>query len=146
MTLVKARTNGNLFPTFSDFFKSDRFFNPSWLEGEFEQTLPAVNIKENNKEFFIDVAAPGFNKADFKVNIEEGVLTISAEKKDEKNEENERFTRREYSYNSFTRSFTLPENSNPDKLDAKYMDGVLKLMLPKKEETKVALKKEIKVS
>lgn len=146
MTLVKARTNGNLFPTFSDFFKSDRFFNPSWLEGEFEQTLPAVNIKENNKEFFIDVAAPGFNKADFKVNIEEGVLTISAEKKEEKNEENERFTRKEYSYNSFTRSFTLPENSNPDKLDAKYMDGVLKLMLPKKEETKVSLKKEIKVS
>lgn len=146
MSLVKFN-NGNLFPTaFSDFFKSDRFFNPSWLEGEFEQTMPAVNIKEDNKQFFIDLAAPGFDKNDFKVNVEEGMLTISAEKKNEKKETNERFTRREYSYNSFSRTFTLPQNSNSEKLDAKYEDGILKLTLPKKEETKVSLKKEIKVA
>ncbi|MEO8148373.1 MAG: Hsp20/alpha crystallin family protein [Bacteroidia bacterium] len=147
MSLTKTMNKGNLFPTvFSDFFKPDRFFNPTWLEGEFEQTMPAVNIKENGKQFFIEVAAPGFNKNDFKVNVEDDMLTISAEKREERSEENERFTRKEYFYNTFSRTFNLPQNSNFDKLDAKYENGILKLTLPKKEETKVSLKKEIKVA
>ncbi|MGZ4099428.1 MAG: Hsp20/alpha crystallin family protein, partial [Bacteroidia bacterium] len=81
-----------------------------------------------------------------KINVEENVLTISAEKKEEKNEENDRFTRKEFSYNSFSRSFTLPQTVNAEKIDAKYTDGILKLEIPKKEEAKTLPKKEIKVA
>ncbi len=144
MTLVKK--NGNLFPSLmSDFFDADRFFAPRWLEKEFEQNIPAVNVKESNTEFNIEFAAPGFNKSDFKINVESNVLTISAEKKEEKKNENEKFTRREFSYNSFSRSFTLPQTVNADKIDAKYNDGILKLNIPKKEEVKALPKKEVKV-
>jgi len=147
MTLVKTKPKGTLIPSvFSDFFDTDRFFGPRWFEREFEDTLPAVNIKENNKQFNIEFAAPGFTKSDFKVNVENDVLTISAEKEMEKRNDNERFTKREFSYSSFSRSFTLPQNANAEKVDAKYENGILKLALPKKEETKVSSKKEIKVS
>ena len=116
MSLIKTRKSGDLFPTvLSDFFDTDKFFNTRWMEREFEQTLPSVNIKENGKEFNIELAAPGFSKSDFKINVEENVLTISAEKKDEVKEENERFTRKEFSYNSFSRSFTLPQIVNGDR-------------------------------
>lgn len=146
MSLIKTRKSGDLFPTvLSDFFDTDKFFNTRWMEREFEQTLPSVNIKENGKEFNIELAAPGFSKSDFKINVEENVLTISAEKKDEVKEENERFTRKEFSYNSFSRSFTLPQIVNGEKIDAKYADGILKLCIPKKEEAKTLPKKEIKV-
>lgn len=146
MSLIKTKRNGDQFPSvLSDFFDTDRFFNTRWMEREFEQTLPSVNIRENGKEFNIELAAPGFNKNDFKVNVEENVLTISAEKKEEKNVENERFTRKEFSYNTFSRSFTLPQIVNGDKIDAKYTDGILKLCIPKKEEAKTLPKKEIKV-
>ncbi len=147
MTLVKTNKNGNLFPSvLSDFFDNEKFFGNRWFEKEFEQTLPAVNIKESNQEFNIEFAAPGFNKNDFKINVEENILTISAEKREEKNEEKDRFTRKEFSYNSFSRSFTLPLTVNADKIDAKYNDGILKLNIPKKEEAKQIPKKEIKVA
>ena len=146
MSLIKTRKNGDLFPSvLSDFFDTDRFFNTRWMEKEFEQTLPSVNIKENGKEFNIELAAPGFSKNDFKVNVEENVLIISAEKKEETKEENERFTRKEFSYNSFSRSFTLPQIVNGEKIDAKYSDGILRLCIPKKEEAKTLPIKEIKV-
>ncbi|HWY36292.1 MAG TPA: Hsp20/alpha crystallin family protein [Nitrosopumilaceae archaeon] len=145
MTLVKS--NGNLFPTLlSDLFDNGRFLNNRWFEKEFDQSLPAVNIKENSKEFAVEFAAPGFKKSDFKINVEENVLTISAEKESEKNEESESYTRKEFSYNSFSRSFTLPQTVIADKIDAKYNDGILKLSIPKKEETKTLPKKEIKVA
>ena len=147
MTLVKTNKSGNLFPSLlSDFFDNDKFLSNRHLEREFDQSLPAVNIKENSKEFDIDFAAPGFKKNDFKINLEENVLTISAEKEEEKKEENNRFTRKEFSYNSFSRSFTLPQTVNADKIDAKYNDGILKLNIPKKEESKTLPKKEIKVT
>lgn len=146
-TLTKTKQNGNLLPTvFSDFFNADRFFGPKWFEGEFEQTLPSVNIKEGREAFSIELAAPGFAKDDFKIDLEEGVLTISAEKKEEKSEKEDRYTRKEYSYNSFSRSFALPQNSNADGIEANYSDGILKLKLPKKEVDKENKKKEIKVS
>lgn len=146
MSLIKTKKNGDLIPSvLSDFFDTDRFFNTRWLEREFEQTLPSVNIRENGKEFNIELAAPGFNRNDFKVNVEENVLTISAERKEEKKEENERFTRKEFSYNTFSRSFTLPQTVNGEKIDAKYTDGILRLCIPKKEEAKTLPKKEIKV-
>lgn len=147
MSLIKTKKNGDLFPSLlSDFFETDRFFTPRWVEKEFENTIPSVNIKENGKEFNIEFAAPGFNKNDFKVNVEDNLLTISAERKEEKKEEDERFTRKEFSYNTFSRSFTLPQSVNAEKVDAKYADGILKLCIPKKEEAKALPKKEIKVS
>lgn len=145
MSLVKTN-NGKTFPTLlSDFFDNDNFFSNRWMEREFNNTIPAVNIKENNGEFNIEFAAPGFNKSDFKINVEANTLTISAEKETEKNEGNDKFTRKEFSYNSFSRSFTLPQTVNSEKIDAKYNDGILKLHIPKKEEAKTLLKKEIKV-
>lgn len=147
MSLIRTKKNGDWFPSLlSDFFDTDKFFSPRWLEKEFENTIPSVNIKENNKEFNIELAAPGFNKNDFKVSVEDNILTISAEKKEEKKEENERFTRKEFSYNTFSRSFTLPQSVNTDKIDAKYADGILKLCIPKKEAAKTLPKKEIKVA
>lgn len=146
MTLVKTNKTGNLFPTLmSDFFDNDNFFANRWFEKEFNQSLPAVNVKENNKEFNIEFAAPGFKKEDFKINVEENILTISAEKQEEKNEEKDRYTRKEFAYSSFSRSFTLPQTTNADKIDAKYNDGILNLTIPKKEEAKTQPKKEIKV-
>jgi HSP20 family protein len=101
-----------------------------------------VNIKETEKSYSIDVAAPGFDKADFKVNLDQDVLTISAEKKEEVKSENEKEKeiRREFSSRSFKRSFTLDEKINADGIEAKYVNGVLTLNLPKKEEVKSASK------
>jgi len=147
MSLVKTNKNGNFFPSvLNDFFDADKLFGNQWFEKEFGHTLPAVNIKENGKEFNVEFAAPGFKKDDFKVNVEENVLTISAEKEHEKKDENDRFTRKEFSYNSFSRSFTLPQTVNSEKIDAKYNNGILRLSIPKKEETKTLSKKEIKVA
>src|SRR5688572_8182624 len=103
MTLTKTNGNGKTLPSLmSDFFTNDKFFSNRWLNQELE-TLPAVNIKETNDSFALEFAAPGFNKADFKINVDGELLTISAEKKEEKKEENERFSRQEFSYNSFSR-------------------------------------------
>ncbi len=144
MTLIKS--NASLIPFgFDDFFQSDNFLNDRWLNKQFKQTLPAVNIKENKNEFNIEFASPGFTKKDFKIDLDQDVLTISAEKEKEKTEEKDAFTRKEFSYNSFSRSFTLPKTVNAEKIDAKYDDGILKLSIPKKEDTKLLPKKEIKV-
>ncbi len=98
-------------------------------------TLPAVNIYEDNKNYMVDVAAPGFKKEDFKINVEDDILTISAESKQESKEGDDRsYSRREYSYNSFTRSFQLPDNSKDDQISAKYSDGILHLTIPKSEQ------------
>ena len=147
MTLLKTNKNGNMFPSlFSNFFDNDKFLTNSWFEREFNQSLPALNVKEATNEFAIELAAPGYKKSDFKITTEEGLLTISAEKQEEKNEEKKRFTRKEFSCESFTRSLQLPDNSLPEKIDAKYEDGILKLSLPKKEVTATKEKKEIKVA
>ena len=144
MTLIKS--NGNLIPFGMDNFFDNDFFDNKWLEKKLKHTLPAVNIKENKNEFNIEFAAPGFAKKDFNIDLDDNVLTISAEKEKEKNEENDNFTRKEFSYNSFSRSFTLPKTINGDKIDAKYTDGILKLSIPKMEVTKLLPKKEIKVA
>ena len=143
MKLIKS--NGNLIPFGMDNFFDDDFFDNKWLEKKLKHTLPAVNIKETKKEFNIEFAAPGFMTKDFNIDLDDNVLTISAEKEREKNEENDNFTRKEFSYNSFSRSFTLPKTVNGEKIDAKYKDGILKLGIPKMEETKLLPKKEIKV-
>lgn len=145
MTLLKS--NSGIMPFgFNDVFDIERFFNNNLPENGFNQTLPAVNIKENKKEFNIEFAAPGFTKKDFKIDVDQDVLTISAEKEHEEHEENENFARREFSYNSFSRSFTLPQTVSGEKIDAHYNDGILKLSVPKKEVSKALPKKEIKIA
>jgi HSP20 family protein len=148
------RRNEGLFPSlFDDFLRPSPFLGSSLFDVDFDTlparvgfNVPSANITESEKEYLIELAAPGLTKKDFKVEMDNDVLTISAEKKEEKKEGNGGYSRREYSYNSFSRSFTLPENCKSDKIDAKYEDGVLKLTLPKKEITPVKAKKEIAVS
>jgi len=133
-TLVKAQcgasTNNRFF--FDDFFGKDIFdFNSNSLV----KSTPAVNVKENEKEFTLEVVAPGLQKEHFNVAVEDGVLTISAETKSEKTEgdENSKFTRKEFSYSSFKRSFTLDEESiDADNIIAKYENGILNIAIPKK--------------
>jgi HSP20 family protein len=140
-----AKTSGSLFkPFFSDFFDVDDFFKRSG--GELMTfKFPAVNISETEKDFVVEMAVPGFKKEDFKLKVENDVLTIEAEKKEEKVEEEKNYTRKEYSHESFCRSFRLPENVKEDMIMAGYEDGMLKMILPKTN-VEVKAKKEIKVS
>jgi len=108
-------------------------------QSQWKGSVP-VNIKENDKSYTIDVVAPGFEKADFKVNLDQDILTISAEKKSEVREDSDKQIRREYNYQGFKRSFTLDEKIDAAGIDAKYVNGVLTLNLPKKEEVKTASK------
>ena len=144
MTLIKRSDwpllmNGNLL---SDFFDNDRFFDSDWFK---KQSVPAVNVRETEKNFEIEVAAPGLSKKDFKITVDNGVLTISSEKKEEKEQKEKDYTRKEFSYSSFSRSFTLPENVNEDDVKANYEDGLLKLNVAKKVIAQTKAKKAIEV-
>jgi HSP20 family protein len=109
-------------------------------------SMPAVNIKEDEKKFVLDLAVPGIEKKDLKIEINEDVITISSENRNEKEETLDGFKRREFSYSSFCRSFYLPENVNKDKIDANYKDGILTVSLPKEEEEKAKISREVKIS
>lgn len=130
---------------FSDFF--DKEFG-NWSNYNFsktETTLPAVNIVENQTEFVVEVAAPGLKKEDFEIQIHDNVLTISSERRDEKEESEKNYSRREYKYLAFKRSFTLPKDLIDDKkVEAKYENGELLITIPKKEEAKE--KEPLKIS
>lgn len=134
---------GELFPSvFDDFFRpwSD------WFGSERTMTVPAVNIVDNKDDYRISVAAPGLKKNDFNIDIEGTMLTISCEKEESREEKDERYSRKEYNYSSFSRSFTLPEEVMKNKIEAVYEDGVLRLTLPKTEQSKkAALSKHISV-
>lgn len=146
MSLIKVRKEGDLFPSLmSDFFDSDKFFNRKWMDKAFESALPAVNIKETATSYDLEFAAPGFRKEDFSISADDHLLTVSAQKSSEVNDENDRFTRKEFSYSSFNRSFRLPQDVNGEAIEAKYTDGILHVSITKKEPTKTAPKKEIKV-
>lgn len=107
----------------------DEFFNFGKV-----MNLPAVNVKETDKDFRLNIAAPGLEKKDFKVEAVDDMITISAEhEKEEKEEKNGRFNRREYNYSSWTRSFSMPENCNYGKIEAEYKNGELKIVIPKLE-------------
>lgn len=138
MTLVKfnnGHKNNFVNPFFSDVF--DSIVNDTFLGDRFVAKVPAVNIAETEGEFQIELAAPGLKKEDFKINLEKNVLSISADKKNESTEEGKKYSKKEYSYNSFVRSFTLPETVDQNKIEAEYTDGILKLNVGKKEEAKV---------
>jgi len=123
-------------------FLFDDFFKPwnNWFENDLllgkAMTIPAVNITDNKDDFMVSLAVPGMKKDDFNIDIDGNMITISCEKEEKKEEKDAKFTRKEYNYSSFTRSFTLPEDVLKEKIEARYEDGVLKLMLPKKEEAK----------
>jgi HSP20 family protein len=142
MTITKTNRKENP-AVFTDFFDTSNFFSKNTGLKNFGHIMPAVNIKESNKDFNLEFAAPGFKKEDIKVSIDDNILTISAEKENRKQEETERFTRKEFSYNSFSRAFALPDSVNCNKIDASYTDGVLKLSIPKNEISKATVKKEI---
>src|ERR1700742_4496701 len=137
MTLVKfnnGHKNYGVNPFFNDVF--DTILNDRFLGGKQVSQVPAVNIAETENEFHIELAVPGLKKEDFKINVEKNVLSFSAEKKSENVEEGKKFSKREYTYNSFVRSFTLPESADQSKIAAEYTDGILKLNVTKKEEAK----------
>jgi len=125
----------------SDFFDNDRFFDSDLTK----RSVPSVNILEKDKAFEIELAAPGLEKEDFKVTVDNGVLTISADKEEKKEEKENNYTRKEFSYTSFSRSFALPENVSDEDIKGNYQDGVLKLSIKKKTPAKVA-KKAIEIS
>lgn len=121
----------------------DRFFDGElfdWNNRNFSNTnttLPSVNIKEDQDKFTVEVAAPGFVKNDFKLELNHNSLTISSEKNVEnETKEGEIFTKREFSYQSFTRSFTLPQVADAERIEANYDNGILTVAIPKKEEAK----------
>jgi HSP20 family protein len=131
--LVKSNRIPVMPSIFDDFFKDWSLSNYS----DTNTTLPAVNIKETENDFTVEVAAPGMSKKDFKINLEDNVLTISSEKVNEKEDEKENYTRREYSYQSFERKFNLPKDVvASDKITASYKNGELLINIPKKEEAK----------
>ena len=135
MSLV--RFSNQLPSVFDRFFEGDLF---DWSNHNFSMTnttLPSVNIVEKADEFKVELAAPGFDKGDFKLELNHDVLTISSEKQTEnESEENGHFTKREFSYQSFTRSFTLPHSVDSEHIDATYDRGILYVSIPKKEESK----------
>ena len=148
-TLV--RQNATLFPSLPSILED--FFNRDWADSSlanrnYSATLPAVNVKETNENYIIEVAAPGMKRAEFKVELDNNVLTISSQHEDKQEEQDEtrNYTRREFNYQSFQRSFTLPENKvEGDKISARYVDGILHITVPKKDEAKVKPIKQIAI-
>ena len=150
-SLVKS--NGTFFPTIPSLL--DDFFTRDWLDSSVVNwrdsgaTLPAVNVRETNDDFRIEVAAPGMKRGDFKVELDNNVLTISSQREEqsEHKDSDGNYTRREFSYQSFQRSFSLPESKVlGDKISARYEDGILHVVVPKAENAKVKPPKQIAVA
>jgi HSP20 family protein len=131
----------------NSFFNNDLADWSSRHYSDTNTTLPAVNIKENTDAFEVEMATPGMAKDDFKIELNNDLLTISSEKKNESEiKEGETYTRREYSYQSFSRSFNLPKTVDAEKISAKYENGILSITIPKKEEVKPKPVKQISIS
>jgi HSP20 family protein len=151
MTLVKFR-NGNRFanlPEIEGSLSLPSFFSDAldrlWSDDNVSW-MPSVNIREGAEDFRIDLAVPGMSKEDFKVEVENNILSVSGERKEEKKEENEKVTRSEFHYGSFKRSFNLPESANSENISANYKDGILSLSIAKHESAKPKAKKLISVA
>ena len=138
MSITKWNNNAGMTNLFDDFFSRDLWNWGSANHSNTDTTLPAVNIRETAENFEVEMAAPGMNKEDFRIELEGNELRISSERrKENETKDGERFTRREFSYQSFQRSFTLPKDvMDVDQIHAKYENGVLQLLIPKKEEAK----------
>jgi len=149
MSIIKRNGNGFFMPELFDDFLSRNLFD--WNNTNFSNsgtTLPAVNIRETNENFEVEMAAPGMNKQDFNILLEGNTLTITSEKSDEQEEKDgEKFSRREFRYQSFQRRFTLPKDVvDVEQINAKYENGILKLSIPKKEEAKQKPPRMINIS
>ncbi|TDS16833.1 heat shock protein Hsp20 [Maribacter caenipelagi] len=154
MSLVKfkRRPFGNLIT--QDFFDMDDFFdNRQWVRNMMpdnfwngKRSEPALNIKETDDNFEIELAAPGFSKKDFEVTIDDGCLNIKAEKSTSEEETDDNYTRREFSYNAFERSLQLPDSIKQEAIKAKYNDGILSFNLAKKEEAKKVPPKKVLIA
>lgn len=140
MNLMKRNTM--MFPSLMN-----EMFKPDWYGGmdNHSGNFPAVNIQDNEREFLLELAIPGQKKEDFNIEVDNQVLSISMEKKEENEVKEDNFTRREFSYSSFRRAFTLPETVNEDGIEAKYEDGILRFVLPKKEEALPKPKRMIEI-
>jgi len=144
MNIVKRRNTD--FPSiFDELFQTDWFggtVNANTAKG----TVPAVNIKETADDFALEVAAPGKTKEDFQLSLDHDVLTISTEEKKEETQKEDNYTRREFSFSAFKRSFKLPQTVNKQEINATYTNGILHVTLPKREEDKVKPKRMIEIS
>lgn len=140
--MLPSITRRSFSPFLSNLFDDDFF--P--VVSNRTSSMPAVNIKENEKNFILELAVPGMEKKDLKIDINEDVLTISSESKQENEEEKDGYKRKEFSYSSFCRSFYIPENVNKEKIGANYKDGILTVELPKNEEEKSKITRQIKIS
>ena len=147
MSLIKKYDD---YPTWPKFFND--FFDRDWMDfstrnfSNTNTTLPSINIKEDKAGFEVEMAAPGLEKGDFKIELENNILTISSEKKMESETKDEqKFTRKEFSYQSFSRSFSVPRSVEIDDIQAKYENGILKVSIPKKEEAKPMAAKQIEI-
>ncbi len=147
MSLIKGNEANWLPSVFDDMFKTD------WLGGttnvnSIGTSIPAVNIQETDDNFSVEVAAPGKTKEDFNIELDNDVLTISSEEKkeNETSDKKGRYTRREFSYSTFKRAFSLPETVDSQKISASYKNGVLEISLPKKEEAKIQAKRMIEIA
>jgi HSP20 family protein len=141
MTLIKWQHRNPLTDMVTNLFDNDLgdFFGKRFSD-------PAANIIENNDAFILDIAAPGMKKDDFKINLENNVLNISAEFEDQKRDDGKNYTRREFYYGSFNRAFTLPKTIDLEGIKADYTDGILQITLPKKTDERAEIKKEIRIS
>jgi HSP20 family protein len=144
-TQALAKATETMPSLFNDFFKpwNEWFDNSNFLGRTLN--MPAVNITEEKDEYKVSLAVPGMKKEDFKIDVDGNMLTISSEKEESKEEKDKKFTRKEYNYSSFSRTFTLPEQINKEKIEAKYEDGVLKISLPFTEMAKKPAAKHIAV-
>ncbi len=136
MTLVKFnnRNNNALMPGFNDVF--DSIFNDTFFNDRMVTRVPAVNISETENNYHVELAAPGLKKEDFKLNLERDILTISVETSTDHQDNQKNYSKREYSYQSFVRSFTLPESADDSNINASYTDGILRIDIAKREEAK----------
>ena len=144
---TRALSKSTMTPSvFDDFFRPwNEWFDDSRIMNRM-LTMPAVNIKEDGNHYNVSLAVPGLKKNDFKIDIEGNMLTVSSEKEERKEEKDEKFTRKEYSYSSFSRSFALPEDVKMEAIDARYEDGVLNIRLPRRENgKKVSMTKSITI-
>ena len=141
--MLPTITRRNFRPFYMPNIFDDEFFNVSPAR---TTSMPAVNIREDEKNYTLELAVPGMDKKDLKIDINEDVLTISSESKNESEEKNEGYKRKEFSYSSFCRSFYIPDNVNKEKIGANYKEGVLFVDLPKQEEEKNKISREVKIS
>ena len=144
MTLVKFNDNRNktLLPGFSDVF--DSILNDTFFSDRMITRVPAVNISESENNYHVELAAPGLKKEDFKLNLERNQLIISVEQSLDHQDNQKNYSKREYSYSSFVRSFTLPESADDGQIEASYTDGILRIDIAKREEAK-AVRRQIEI-